>query len=169
MLMEFYEKNKVYVVIIGTILLCLTIAWFSGAFEKNIKNEPVESTDEQPLNNELNATEVNKITKQLSYLQRPIENLENTGETIKVYNFNTSWCRYSVMFAPEWSKFMSLVENNNKIEAFDVKCDSDSNKEFCSTFSVRGYPSVVIVKDGKQIEYPGPRNAEKILEYVNQL
>ena len=37
--MEFYEKNKVYVVIIGTILLCLTIAWFSGAFEKNIKEE----------------------------------------------------------------------------------------------------------------------------------
>lgn len=167
--MKFYEENKVYVVIISTVLLCLVIAYFSGAFSTKSIEETEQPIKDEVNPSELNAMEINQIANNLAYLQKPVENLENTGSSVKVYNFNTSWCRYSVMFAPEWSKFMGLVENDSNIEAFDVKCDDDKNKEFCSTFSVRGYPSVVIVKDGKQIEYPGPRSAEKILEYVRGL
>jgi len=88
---------------------------------------------------------------------------------IKVYNFNTSWCKYSVMFAPEWSKFESMVEKDSLIEAIDVKCDDDENNSLCKEFDVPGFPSVVIMNGDKRINYEGARNAEALLEFVKSL
>lgn len=105
------------------------------------------------------------------------ESLEESGELnnindsnkVKVLNFNTSWCRYSVMFAPEWSKFEALVENMADIDAIDIKCDDDNNSAMCQNFNIPGFPSVVILKGDKRIDYKGQRSAEAILDFVRNL
>ena len=56
-----------------------------------------------------------------------VSNSKNkTSNLIKVYNFNTSWCGYSVRFQPEWKKFEEEINsiNNLSIQAFDIKCDN---------------------------------------------
>lgn len=93
-------------------------------------------------------------------------------KSVKVYNFNTSWCGYSVRFQPEWNKFEEEVKNNKSlshIQAMDVKCDNESNEQMCADFEVPGYPSVVIEKDGKRIAYNGPRTSQGLIEAVNTL
>ena len=73
------------------------------------------------------------------------------------------------MFAPEWSKFETLVESLPNITAIDIKCDDKANEEICAKSGVPGFPSVVIIKDDTKIDYSGPRNAEAILEFINNL
>jgi thiol-disulfide isomerase/thioredoxin len=91
---------------------------------------------------------------------------------IKVYNFNTSWCGYSVRFQPEWEKFQKEVkarDDLNNVRAYDIKCDNTDNKQMCVDYEVPGFPTVIIEKDGKKIDYNGPRTAEAIIESIKNL
>lgn len=150
--LEFNIKN----LIIGlTLIIVFYLVFFKDNSSKN--NTIVETTTDEK--NTTNTT----IEK--------VQNTEDkiTGSKITVYNYNTSWCKYSVMFAPEWSKFETLVESLPNITAIDVKCDDEANKEICDKSGVSGFPSVVIMKDNTKIDYSGPRNAEAILEFINNL
>jgi len=100
-------------------------------------------------------------------------NLKNDkSNLIKVYNFNTSWCGYSVRFQPEWDKFQKEVNNSDNllnIHAYDIKCDNSDNKQMCSDYNVPGFPTIIIEKNDKKINYNGPRNTEAIIETIKNL
>jgi thiol-disulfide isomerase/thioredoxin len=99
-------------------------------------------------------------------------NSENkTSNLIKVYNFNTSWCGYSVRFQPEWEKFQKEIESidNLNIEGYDIKCDNTNNKQMCDDYDIPGFPTVIIEKDNKKINYNGPRTATAIIEAIQNL
>ena len=100
-------------------------------------------------------------------------NSENEkSNLIKVYNFNTSWCGYSVRFQPEWDKFQKEVntrDNLLNIHAYDIKCDNSDNKQMCDDYNVPGFPTIIIEKDNKKINYNGPRNTEAIIETIKNL
>jgi thiol-disulfide isomerase/thioredoxin len=85
---------------------------------------------------------------------------------VRVMNFNTSWCKYSVMFAPEWAKFQTMVEslNNPKIQVLDVKCDNPINEETCDKYQVPGFPTVIFEIGDKIEEYRGERSGEALFE-----
>jgi len=90
---------------------------------------------------------------------------KNNQKTI--YNFNTSWCSYSVKFQPIWDKFSKIVENTN-INTFDVKCDNSDNEELCNKYKISGYPSIVIVDNDNVINYNGPRTVEDLISFINK-
>ena len=100
-------------------------------------------------------------------------NSENEkSNLIKVYNFNTSCCGYSVRFQPEWDKFQKEVntrDNLLNIRAYDIKCDNSDNKQMCSDYNVPGFPTIIIEKDNKKINYNGQRNTEAIIETIKNL
>ena len=154
-MLEILNKNRNIVIVASVIIVIAVIVWYSGVFssKKEVKSEGVE--------------EVNQVSKDVNMVGKP---LNTSGDSkIKVYNFNTSWCRYSVMFAPEWAKFESMVEENENIEALDVKCDDESNEGLCASFDVPGFPSVVVVKGDEKRDYSGARSAEAILKFVESL
>ena len=94
-----------------------------------------------------------------------------TSNLIKVYNFNTSWCGYSVRFQPEWKKFEEEINsiNNLSIQAFDIKCDNINNEQMCNNYEIPGFPTIIIEKDGNKINYNGPRTANAIIETIQNL
>jgi thiol-disulfide isomerase/thioredoxin len=109
----------------------------------------------------------------LSKCEEGFVNSENKkSNLIKVYNFNTSWCGYSVRFQPEWDKFQKEVnaeDNLLNIHAYDIKCDDNDNKQMCNDYNVSGFPTIIIEKDNKKINYNGPRNTEAIIETIKNL
>ena len=96
---------------------------------------------------------------------------KKTSNLIKVYNFNTSWCGYSVHFQPEWDKFEKEINSidNLSIQAFDIKCDNINNKQMCNDYEISGFPTIIIEKDGKKINYNGLRTVEAIIETIHNL
>jgi len=90
----------------------------------------------------------------------------NNNKT-KIYNFNTSWCGYSVRFQPVWDKFANSFNDSN-IDIIDVKCDDDNNKDLCQKYDIPGYPSVVkVTSSNKVIDYEGPRTIEGLINFAN--
>lgn len=153
---DLIQNNKNLVIIVSLIFFFIILYFLTKKTENlnNIMNTELNIEHEIE---EHNDNKEHEITK------------DNLNSKIKVYNFNTSWCSYSVMFAPEWSKFEAMVENNENIDAIDIKCDDENNNSICKTFDVPGFPSVVIVKDNKKIDYQGQRNAEAIFDFINTL
>jgi thioredoxin-like negative regulator of GroEL len=90
---------------------------------------------------------------------------------IKIYNFNTSRCGWSVKFQPEWNKFQHAVNSDptlsSRMEAVDVKCDSDN--ELCNKFNIRGFPHVLADYGDRVTDYEGQRTKESLLEFASSL
>jgi thiol-disulfide isomerase/thioredoxin len=85
---------------------------------------------------------------------------------ISIYNFNTSWCKYSRDFEPEWNIFVNSIKNSDGIRAIDVKCDNDQNKDLCKKYDIPGYPSIVIETENRIEIYNGPRDALSLRKYL---
>ena len=92
--------------------------------------------------------------------------------SIKVYNFNTSWCGWSTRFQPEWKKFeneISAKGDLSHVQAYDIKCDNPANDNICKEYEVAGFPTVIIEAAGKRGVYKGPRDSKDLLETVKAL
>jgi hypothetical protein len=90
---------------------------------------------------------------------------DNDAKT-RIFNFNTSWCGYSVRFQPIWNQFTDKVVDPN-VEVLDVKCDLDENSELCKKYDVPGYPSILkVTPSGKIVNYDGPRTVDGLLDFV---
>jgi hypothetical protein len=96
----------------------------------------------------------------------------DTDNKIKVYNFNTSWCGWSVKFQSEWDKFSDAVKsdsNLNNVDAFDVKCDKPENEAVCKEFEVEGFPTVIIEAGGRRGLYKGPRTSMDLVSTLKDI
>jgi len=95
-----------------------------------------------------------------------------TSNNTKVYNFNTSWCGWSVKFQPEWDNFTQAVQSDpslSGVEVIDVKCDNPENEQMCKDFEIKGFPTVIIDHNGQKGVYKGAREAKEMLETIKDL
>ena len=82
-----------------------------------------------------------------------------------IYNFNTSWCGYSVKFQSIWDEFTESNKDNN-IKIVDVKCDKPENEDLCNRYPVEGFPTVLKVKANVIQPYNGPRTLEGLQDFI---
>ncbi len=92
---------------------------------------------------------------------------------IKILNFNTEWCGWSRKFQPEWDAFMEYVKNSSNnlthVQALDVKCDNESNKDICEEYKVPGYPYVIVEVNGSRKSYEGERTKDALISFVSSI
>ena len=81
--------------------------------------------------------------------------------------FYTEWCGYSRRFMPIWNELEKEMKKL-EIKINIVKVDCDKDKEKCLKHGIRGYPTVKLFVDDKEIEYQGIRNVEFIKKFINE-
>jgi thiol-disulfide isomerase/thioredoxin len=86
---------------------------------------------------------------------------------IKIYNFNTLWCKHSINFQLVWNKFIVTLDPSDNIASFDVKCDNDQNNNLVKKYDVKGFPSIVIDTGSNIINYSGPRTINGLRNALN--
>lgn len=135
--------------LIALVIVVFLITTFSSSGKPSVSttSEPFESDDSKS----------NMVTK---------------DSKIKVYNFNTSWCGWSVRFEPEWKIFENEIHSKgdlSHVEAHDVKCDNPANDFLCKEFEVAGFPTVIIETNGQRGVYNGPRDSKNLVETIQGL
>ena len=84
--------------------------------------------------------------------------------------FYAPWCGHCKNLKPEYEKAAKGLKDLAQVAA--VNCDEESNKSFCGSMGVQGFPTLKIVKPskkpGKPIveDYQGPRSASGIVDAV---
>lgn len=90
------------------------------------------------------------------------------GETeTTLVMFYAPWCGHCKRLKPEYAKAAELLKNDDPpIALAKVDC-TEGGKDTCSKFSVSGYPTLKIFRNGEvSRDYSGPREANGIVKYM---
>merc|ERR1712047_44067 len=81
--------------------------------------------------------------------------------------FYAPWCGHCKRLKPEFQKAASiLAANDPPVALVQVDC-TDAGKDTCGRFSVSGYPTVKIFREGElSSDYNGPRESGGIVKYM---
>ena len=88
-----------------------------------------------------------------------------------IVEFYAPWCGHCKNLKPAYEKAATSLSGLAKVAA--VNCDEDSNKAFCGSLGVQGFPTLKIVKPSKKPggkgvpqDYPGERSTKAIVDAV---
>ena len=78
--------------------------------------------------------------------------------------FFAPWCGHCKKLAPVWDEFHQ--KHGNEINIAKVDCTSNEAKPLCNQFEIRGYPSLLFLKEDKAYTFRKPRKLEEFVEYA---
>ena len=108
-------------------------------------------------------------------------NSSNTDSTLEKFNNNnnnkvqfkvyyTNWCGWSkkALALINSSEFQSQINQiKDKAEVILVDCENGVENE-CSANNIRGFPTMILFKNGKAIDFNGERTTEGIISFIKQ-
>jgi thiol-disulfide isomerase/thioredoxin len=112
------------------------------------------------------------------YAKSTIENLEaedmaNANRRIseaKIKFFSADWCPHCKKATPEWEKFKQeyngKTEGYYKISCETIDCTEGDNPQI-QEFSVNGYPTIIMLKDNKPVNYDAKITEPNLKQFVD--
>ena len=91
------------------------------------------------------------------------ENFENSDKPNMVL-FYAPWCPHCKSMMGDWEKLRNRV--GNKVEVVKVNCDEQP--EMAEKHDVKGFPTIILFKDGRKIHFEGSRNLENFTKFVKE-
>ena len=79
-----------------------------------------------------------------------------------VYLFKAEWCGHCQSLKPIWNE---LKNNANNVKF--VEYDADKNPDVMKKYQIEGYPTIMMKKNNKMIEYRSERTADGLLNFIN--
>ncbi|KAI9811332.1 MAG: hypothetical protein M1827_005492 [Pycnora praestabilis] len=98
------------------------------------------------------------------------EDLIARSNFTSIIEFYAPWCGHCQNLKPAYEKAAKSLNGLAKVAAID--CDDESNKSFCGSMGVQGFPTLKIIKPSKKAgrpiveDYQGPRSAKGIVDAV---
>jgi len=83
---------------------------------------------------------------------------------IKVELYYAEWCGHCQRFKPEWAKLKEELEKKGMKWA---EYESEKDGQKMEEENIKGFPTIVIIMNGKKNEYNGQRTASDIMSFVN--
>ncbi|CZT52437.1 related to protein disulfide isomerase-related protein A [Rhynchosporium secalis] len=111
-----------------------------------------------------------KTSKVLQVDSKSFDRLIAQSNYTSIVEFYAPWCGHCKNLQPAYEKAAISLQGLAKVAAID--CDVETNKAFCGSMGVQGFPTLKIVKPGKTPgipvvdPYDGPRTAKGIVDAV---
>ena len=87
------------------------------------------------------------------------------GENGVLRFFYADWCPHCQRAKPEWERLMREYKGDVKLEGVDC---SENRPAIAKRLKVEGFPSFILSKAGKNLEYDGDRTAAGLMEFLNE-
>lgn len=91
----------------------------------------------------------------------------NSNKNVFV-KFYAPWCGHCKKLKPDWDKLGEKYGSSTSVMIGDVDC-TESGKDLCEKFGVKGYPTLKAFWKDESIDYRGGRTFEDLDTYVSSL
>lgn len=97
--------------------------------------------------------------------------LEGFQDEKKVVIAKADWCGHCRKAAPEFERLRqaSPIRLADGSQATVEVLDADQNKAEVSALGVKGFPTILGMKGGEKVEYPGERTYDAVVAFLNQM
>tara|TARA_B100000035_G_scaffold313051_1_gene325870 strand:- start:48 stop:461 length:414 start_codon:yes stop_codon:yes gene_type:complete len=92
------------------------------------------------------------------------EDMEN-GENGVLRFFYADWCPHCNSVKPEWEKLTKKYKGQTQLKKVDC---SNGRPSIAKKLNVEGFPTFILSKNGKNIEYDGERTTNGLLSFLNE-
>lgn len=93
--------------------------------------------------------------------------------TATIRMFQVGWCPHCKKAAPEFQKvedkYNGKVVNGYKLHFVSVDGEDPANELMVNEYKVQGYPTIVLTKDGKNIEYDAKVDQPTLDKFINTM
>ena len=87
--------------------------------------------------------------------------------------FKVDWCPHCKKAQPEFEKveekYQGKVINGHKLNLVVVDGEDPNNESLVNEFKIQGYPTIVLTKDGKNIEYDAKVDQPTLVKFINTM
>ena len=97
----------------------------------------------------------------------------NTGNTAELLFFFADWCPHCKTAKPIWndlkSEYQNKTINGYKVIFTEINCSEETAEvdKMMNQYSVEGYPTIKLLKDGQVIEYDAKPSKETLTQFLN--
>lgn len=108
--------------------------------------------------------EAPKVVAPLIYTTETFEKIISTGHHF--VKFFAPWCGHCQRLAPIWDKLAEAFGNTGSVTIGKVDCTEQ--REICTKYGVRGYPTLLWFTDGEQVgeKYAGDRSLDALRTFA---
>ena len=97
-----------------------------------------------------------------SQFQGPVVSGGENGAP-KIVLYYVPWCPHCKDVMPEWNKLEQNMQGTNTQVS---KVDCEANPQAAKEQDVNGFPTIILFKNGKAIQYEGERTMEEIQNFI---
>ena len=113
------------------------------------------------------------------FIQPTVENLnedlsndsKRTGES-QLYFFHADWCPHCKRAKPEWDNIVKNYDDKDfgkyKLKTIEVDC-SEGDDPLIQQYSIDGYPTILMIKDDKRIDYDAKISYDNLDKFITDL
>ena len=87
---------------------------------------------------------------------------ERTKDGAWLVEFFAPWCGHCKKLVPTWERLAQKASGKFNV----AKVDATENEGVARAFGIRGFPTIKLLKDGKQYKFSGQRTTDAFLEFV---
>jgi thiol-disulfide isomerase/thioredoxin len=100
-------------------------------------------------------------------------NGSNSEPVATIRMFKVDWCPHCKKALPEFQSVQDQYDgktvNGYKLSLVVVDGEDPANEALVNEFKIQGYPTVVLTKDGKNIEYEAKVNKTTLQEFIDTM
>jgi len=93
--------------------------------------------------------------------------MAHLDDKISVILFYADWCGHCKTFKPNWDEWSKEFEKTHDDIQFNSVEDKELQSKEWSDFKISGFPTLMMIKNDKQILFQGPRTKELIEEWID--
>jgi thiol-disulfide isomerase/thioredoxin len=107
------------------------------------------------------------------YSNTPGSGADNAPSVATIRMFKVGWCPHcknsEPIFKAFQDKYHGNIVNGCKMIVVSVDGEDPNNESLVNEFKIQGYPTIVLTKDGKNIEYDAKVDEPTLEKFINTM